>query len=336
MNHPRNESHASRHTNNLHTKIPPPIPLEMTSFNEQKIQQALEDLDAQRFPSVRAAAKAHNVPFATLNRRSKGGISRQEARSTQQLLSQHQEELLVKWILDLEAGGFAPSHAQLREMAGLVSKDSGGPDKVGNNWVDRFLKRHPEIHTKTGVKIDDQKLRNTTPEALEAWFEGFKKVKDDNQVEDADTWNMDETGIALGVCVNQTVVGSSSTTRSYKKSPENREWVSIMEAASAAGKRTRSLAIFKGKSVQSSWFKHGEMPDSLYTTSENGWTSNDIGLRWLREVLFNIDMLRLALRTNVPKLQPHKLTRVTCKPGYHLFCIALLTPGKYQHRLKRE
>src|SRR5277367_2297433 len=113
--------------------------------------------------------------------RSKGGISKQEARSTQQLLSQHQEALLVQWILDLEAGRFAPSHAQLREMAALVSKDSGGPDRVGNNWVDRFLKRHPEIHTKIGVKIDAQRLRNTTPEALKAWFEKFKKVKTEQQ-----------------------------------------------------------------------------------------------------------------------------------------------------------
>jgi len=121
-------------------------------------------------------------------------------------------------------------------MAALVSKDSGDPDRVGNNWVHRFLKRHPEIHTKLGVKIDAQRLRNTTPEALEAWFEKFE-VKTEHQVEDADTWNMNETGIALGVCVNQEVVGSSSTTKSYKKYTENREWVSTVEAVSAVGDR---------------------------------------------------------------------------------------------------
>ena len=104
----------------------------------------------------------------------------------------------MQWILDLEAGGFAPSHAQVREMAALVSKDSGGPDSVGINWVHRFLKRHPEIHTKTRVKIDAQRLENTTPEALEAWLEKFLKVKTEHQVADAGTWNMDETGTALG------------------------------------------------------------------------------------------------------------------------------------------
>jgi len=100
-----------------------------------------------------AAFKAHD----TLNWRSKGETSKQEARSTQ-LLSQ--EALLVQWILDLETGVFAPSHAQIREMAALVRKASGGPDSVGINWVHMFLKRHPEIHVNVGVKIDAQRLVN--------------------------------------------------------------------------------------------------------------------------------------------------------------------------------
>jgi hypothetical protein len=47
-------------------------------------------------------------------------------------------------------------------------------------------------------------------------------------------------------------------------------------------------------------------------------------------------MLRPTLRTNVQKLQPlTKLTKVTCKPWYHLFYIALLTPGEDQPDLSR-
>ena len=80
---------------------------------------------------------------------------------------------------------------------------------------------------------------------------------------------MDETGIGLGVCVNQTVIGSSSTRRSYVKRPENREWVSIIESISAGGERTKPVVIFKGKTIQTSWFSD-DIPDWLYTTSENG------------------------------------------------------------------
>jgi helix-turn-helix, Psq domain len=66
--------------------------LQPVPFYEQKIQQAFEDLDTQKFSSIKAAAKAHDIPYTTLDERNKGGISKQEAR-TQQLLSQYQDFL---------------------------------------------------------------------------------------------------------------------------------------------------------------------------------------------------------------------------------------------------
>jgi len=36
-----------------------------------------------------------------------------------------------------------------------------------------------------------------------------------------DIWNMDETGIALGVCTNTQVLASSKKKKAYVKTPEN-------------------------------------------------------------------------------------------------------------------
>jgi hypothetical protein len=94
----------------------------MTSFREQKVQQALEDLRTQKFPSARAAAKAHGVNYVTLNRRSKGGISKQEARLAQQLLSRHQEGLLVQWILHSEAGDIPPAMLKFEKWLFLLAR----------------------------------------------------------------------------------------------------------------------------------------------------------------------------------------------------------------------
>ena len=95
---------------------------------------------------------------------------------------------------------------------------------------------------------------------------------------------MDETGVALGVCTNSQVVASSSKKKAYIKSPENREWVSIIETISAVGVKLQCLVIFKGKHLQSTWLPAQGTPDWLYTTSENGWTSNLIGYEWLRRI----------------------------------------------------
>ena len=89
---------------------------------------------------------------------------------------------------------------------------------------------------------------------------------------------MDEHGIALGVCTNVQVLAATGKKRTYAKSPQNQEWVTIAKTINRVREKTRPLIIFKGKNPQSSWFKEGKVPDWLYTTSENGWTSIEIAL----------------------------------------------------------
>ncbi|KAI5235166.1 hypothetical protein E4T42_09759 [Aureobasidium subglaciale] len=58
---------------------------------------------------------------------------------------------------------------------------------------------------------------------------------------------MDEHSIALRVCVNSTVIGDALQRRAYVKSPEDREWVSIIETVLGTGGFIRPLlqTIFK-------------------------------------------------------------------------------------------
>jgi hypothetical protein len=45
---------------------------------------------------------------------------RKEARQQQQLLTKNQEQILLKWIKELTASGYAPSYRILREVADEV------------------------------------------------------------------------------------------------------------------------------------------------------------------------------------------------------------------------
>jgi hypothetical protein len=95
---------------------------------------------------------------------------------------------------------------------------------------------------------------------------------------------MDETGIALGVCTNTRVLARALKKKADVKSPENREWVSIIKCVSAIGRKLRCAVIFKGQSLQTTWFPAKSVPSWLYTTSKNRWTSNAIGLEWLQRI----------------------------------------------------
>jgi hypothetical protein len=67
-------------------------------------------------------------------------------------------------------------------------------------------------------------------------------------------WNFDETGVALSVCTNQQVIADARKKKVYKKSPESRKWVSVLECVNAVGKKLQCLVIFTGKNLQSTWF----------------------------------------------------------------------------------
>jgi hypothetical protein len=125
---------------------------------EQRVEDAVDAYLRGEFKSIRSAAKAFGAVPTTVSRRLRGTRTRRQARVPTQLLSTTQEDMLVRWILDLERAGNAPNHALVREMASLISRVSGGPQSLGQNWVQRFLKRHPEIHTKVGVKIESLRI----------------------------------------------------------------------------------------------------------------------------------------------------------------------------------
>jgi hypothetical protein len=119
---------------------------------------------------------------------------------------------------------------------------------------------------------------------IEAFLDLFEATRIRLGISIEDMWNMDETGTALGVCNNSTVLASSTKKKTYQKSPETREWASTVECISATGRKLRPVVIFKGQNVVVGWFMGQSVEDWYYTTSQNGWTSNAIGLEWLKRV----------------------------------------------------
>ena len=72
--------------------------------------------------------------------------------------------------------------------------------------------------------------------------------------------------------------------------------VLIIKCVSAIDKKIKSIVIFRGKLLQSSWFTPDKVPDFLYTSSENSWTSNAIAVEWLYRVFLSETNANGALR----------------------------------------
>jgi len=238
----------------------------MALEREDAIANAINAIRDGQVRSVRAAARAYGIPRSTLQDRLHGATDHSMASETTQKLTSEQEKCLVEWIKELETHEKAPSHTMVREMACRIidSETLGRTVYTATPW------RHI-LHWGTIRVCQSSKLH------LDIIAEHFRRVQNLIQSHDIlsdDIWNTDETGIAVGLRSNGYVISGKGKRRVYVKAPQNREWMSIVEAISAGGRSTRPLVVFKGQNLHSSWFPEVDVPDWHYTTSENGWTSN--------------------------------------------------------------
>ena len=118
--------------------------------NLEGILKAIDGLNSQEAPNIRATAKRYNIPRSTLQDRFNGkSVSRSEACSrSAMLLTTAQESVLSEHINELSARGLHPT---LQMLENLVVEIVGHP--IGEWWVERFCKRY-------GNKLISVYLRN--------------------------------------------------------------------------------------------------------------------------------------------------------------------------------
>ena len=190
---------------------------------EVAIQSAIADFNAGLYNSQRAAARAYGIPQATLHGRMKGQVRKALSNQHQQRLSPQQEEFLVEWILEEEALGRPPSHARAREMATRILHMNGDQAPLGKRWVINFINRNPRIASIIGRKLEAPRAEAATPAQVRAFLELFERTRLRLNIQLKDIYNMDESGLGLGVCTNTRVLASSQRNKAYIKSPENRK-----------------------------------------------------------------------------------------------------------------
>lgn len=255
----------------------------MPPYSEADLSLALEAIANGQ--SVRKAAIDWGIPRSTLRSRILGHESHRQAAEDQQRLSPVQEGHLASWIITQEALGLPPTHAQVKEFAQRILAAKGDHRPIGKHWMAAFLKRNPSIKTKRHRTIDAKRVNGATTPIIKGWFPNLY-LPVIEAIEPEHRHNMDEGGIMEGHGVNGLVLGSAETQAIQKKQPGESAWTSFIECISATGKALPPLVIFKGKTVQQQWFPDdlSEFKDWKFTATENGWTTEDTAVEWLKKV----------------------------------------------------
>jgi hypothetical protein len=149
----------------------------LAAEKEAQIQKAITAV-VKKKNTCYSAAKVFNVPYRTLWDRVYGGAKpRNLSHERDQNLTHTEEKELVRWITYLTISGYPARHATVRVMAEEIRKrrvkqiNNDGIEliqyeNIGNDWVPRFLRRHPELSSITLRLIDYVRLKDTSPERL--------------------------------------------------------------------------------------------------------------------------------------------------------------------------
>ncbi|RAL60428.1 hypothetical protein DID88_000203 [Monilinia fructigena] len=168
-----------------------------------------------------------------------------------QILSNAEENTLVRWISRLTITGFPATPMLVKEMADENSSS-----------------------TRSG--------RRQTPENIQAWFDAFRTRLIERKYELDDMYNMDETGFGVGTTQSTRIIVDSTQKSNWKVTAGKQEWITAFECVNAAGKALSPMVIFKAQNTNSAWIPKDTPQSWQFSTSTNGWTSNSHGLEWLK------------------------------------------------------
>ncbi|BCS24404.1 uncharacterized protein APUU_40848A [Aspergillus puulaauensis] len=276
---------------------------------EGRIQLAINALKNHEIASVRRAAAVFNVPRGTLRDRLQGQQNQQELYNQNMRLSKTQEDYLVQWIISRDERGCAPRHSHIQEMAKIIlqSDSATPPDPLGGNWVTNFLKRHPELKSRFIRRYNRQRAQCEDPKVIMDWFNTYKTICNDKGILPDDIYNFDETGFAMGLIATARVVARRDMPgKPYLIQPGNREWVTIIECINTRGWAIPSTIIFKGKVYIEGWYSEQRIPGDWHIeVSKNGWTTDEIGLRWLQNCFIPTTTPRIVARYRMLVLDGH-------------------------------
>ena len=260
---------------------------------EERIKLALQALQKPQDLSVRRAAGVYKVPETTLRRRHAGTRSTRDTHPKSSNLSQAEERTLVQYIKKLDEQGHAPTLHCVEDMANQL-RAARDADPVGPRWASNFVKRELGLQSRMNRQRDRQRVLCSDPEVIGPWFDLVQNVKAKYGILDEDTYNFDETGFTMGVGNRVKVVTASERrTEPIGVQQGDREWVTLIAAINAMGWAIAPYLIFKAKNHDASWYPDLK-PQWRIGVSDNGWTTNDISVAWLRHFVEQIKGRRVG------------------------------------------
>jgi DDE superfamily endonuclease/Tc5 transposase DNA-binding domain len=258
---------------------------------ERRLHEAIRH--KRRYPeaSFRWLADQFDLKKDRIHRRWKGIQQSKSARDPTNLkLDRYQDKAFCWYLERLWEFGVPLRHKHMAAaaneiLAAAASPGESQPQSVGEHWVSRWLRRHPEFSARREKSIELERQRAMNADQIRDFFDKYKAAVDKYKIKKEDIWNMDETGLRVGVGRGQWVIVPSGQEGRFKDiigSHGDTEHVSVIEAISAGGIVISPHLVIKGIVIQKRWFAEIKDAEFAVSTSESGYSNDIICFLWLQ------------------------------------------------------
>ncbi|KAF1980022.1 hypothetical protein BU23DRAFT_585877 [Bimuria novae-zelandiae CBS 107.79] len=240
------------------------------STNMDPIQAAIDEIESREpgedFSYIEIATR-YGVNRSTLSRRHRGVTTTRAANTiNQRKLNPQQEQELVRYIKRLTERHIPPTREMIQNFASTIAKEP-----VSESWVTRFINQH-SIHliSQWTVGMDSNRHKANLVDKYRLYF--------NLRIFSRRMWEKKEVRASL--------------------QDGNRAWITLLACIYADGSALPPSLIYEAanKDIQSSWVEDikAGYHEVFITSLSSGWTNNDIGLAWLKQLL-NIAMFKPLL-----------------------------------------
>lgn len=253
------------------------------------IEAALERLKVLDDFKYSEIAAEFNVDRTALSKRHRGvHASRATKAENERLLTTTQEAVLIEYIAGLCRRGLPPTYDMVLNFAAEIAQKP-----PGKNWVPRFLERHQiKLYSSYASTIDRSRYQADSAWKYSLYFDLLRQKIEQYDIDTRHIYNMDEKGFMLGVLSRTRRIFTKAPFQARKKrvaiQDGNREWMTVLACICADGEALPPAVIYQAASgnIQSSWVE--DLDDGKHkayvASSPSGWTSNDLGVAWLKQV----------------------------------------------------
>jgi DDE superfamily endonuclease/Tc5 transposase DNA-binding domain/helix-turn-helix, Psq domain len=256
------------------------------NHSKEAISQAVEEVKNGTI-SIRAASKKYSIPRITIADKVKGRTTVQARSGPPSVLSEDEERLLERWIIDVSKKGFPVTKEQLLESVALYVKKTGREmpftdGKPGLHWYQSFLKRHPNVRERLSQNLTAGRSK-VTEEKLRNWFQEVNEYLVGINDEPSRVFNADETAFFLSPKGKKVLAQKGAKTVYTSVDGDEKECLTVLFTGNAVGNVAPPMVVYTFQRVP----KHiiDKMPEGWAVgKTEKGWMTSESFFEYVSNV----------------------------------------------------